>query len=82
MLKRARRNPTGAYATLKREGGFTTLQLIITLAPIAIASTFAVVAIGHSRSTMRLSASERGLGAYLEQARTDSIRCVLQSAVP
>ena len=74
MLKRMRRTLSKAHATWKRECGFTTVQIIITLAIIGIASTFAVVAIGHSRSAMRLSASERELAAYLEQARTDSIR--------
>lgn len=74
MLKRIRRLISNAHTTLKRECGFTTVQLIITIAIIGIASTFAVVAIGHSRSAMRLSASERELASYLEQARTDSIR--------
>lgn len=75
MLKRMKRNPINARARQQQdEHGFSILQLVITLAIIAIVSTFAVVAIGHSRSAMRLSASERELASYLEQARTDSIR--------
>lgn len=74
MLKGMRRELSQAHATWKRDCGFTTVQIIITLAIIGIASTFAVVAIGHSRSAMRLSASERELASYLEAARTDSIR--------
>jgi Tfp pilus assembly protein FimT len=74
MLKRMRRNPTNAHATRRRESGFSLLQLLVVLATITIVSTFAVVGIGRARSAMRLSASERELAGYLEQARTDSIR--------
>jgi Tfp pilus assembly protein FimT len=74
MLKRMRRNPLKAQTTRWHERGFSVLQLLITVAVIAIVSTFAMVSIGYSRSAMRLSASERELASYLEQARTDSIR--------
>jgi len=63
-----------ANPTLRGVRGFSTLQLIVTLAIISVVSAFAVVGIGSARASMRLSASERELAAYLEQARTDSIR--------
>ncbi|HYG79612.1 MAG TPA: GspH/FimT family pseudopilin, partial [Pyrinomonadaceae bacterium] len=72
MLERQRRS--GARACPLGERGFTVVQLVITIAIISVVSTFAVMGIARARSSMRLSASERELAAYLEQARADSIR--------
>lgn|GEM_PF-1616566 len=74
MLKRMRRNLTSARKSLRGERGFSLIQLVITLAIIALVSTFAVFGITRARASMRLAASERELAGYLEQARTDSIR--------
>src|SRR5689334_9087355 len=74
MLRRIRRNRQQAGRTQNAERGFTIIQICITLAIISIVSTFAVLGITRARASMRLSASERELAGYIEQARTDSIR--------
>jgi hypothetical protein len=57
-----------------RESGFTYIQLIITVAVIAVVSTFAMLGIGSARASMRLTGSSRELAGYLEKARADAIR--------
>lgn len=74
MLQQLKRNPTKAQAKHRRERGFAFMQLIVTVAVIAIVSGFAIMGITRARASMRLSASERELAGYLEKARTDSIR--------
>ena len=57
-----------------KQQGFSTIQLLITLAVIAIVSSFAVVSISRARNRFRLTNSARQFGAYVERARADSIR--------
>src|SRR2546421_4547617 len=73
-VMRIRRNRKRERRAQRCEHGFTMIQLLITLAIIAIVSTLAVMGITRARAHMRLSASERALAGYLEQIRTDSIR--------
>jgi len=54
--------------------GFTLLQLIITVAIIAIFSTFAILSFSSTRSTLRLQNSVRQLSSYLEKARLDAVK--------
>src|SRR5437763_651990 len=54
--------------------GFTTLQLLITIAIAAIVGAFAFIGIVKARDHMRLTSSARKFGALAEQARADSVR--------
>lgn len=60
--------------TLRNEGGFSILQIVVTLAVASIVSTFAVLNIHNTRQTLRLQNSIRQLAGYLEKARLDAIR--------
>ena len=55
-------------------GGFTTIQLLITVAIISVVSVFALVGIQRVSASMRLSGSTRQLAGYLEKARSDAVR--------
>jgi len=59
---------------IKRERGFTIIQVLIVVALIAIVSTFGVIAIGSARAALRLSGSAREVAGYLEKARSNAIR--------
>src|SRR6185436_5174682 len=54
--------------------GFSTVQLVITLAVMGIITGFAVVGITRARSAFRLSNSAREFAAYVERARADAVR--------
>jgi Tfp pilus assembly protein FimT len=54
--------------------GFSTLQLVITVAVMTIVAGFAVVGITRARDHVRLINSARQFAAYVERARGDSIR--------
>ena len=54
--------------------GFSTLQLIITVAVMTIVAGFAVVSISRARDHVRLINSARQFAAYVERARSDSVR--------
>ena len=58
----------------KPAGGFTTLQLVITVSVVAIVSAFAAFGIRTARASMRLANDTRQLASYLEKARADSVR--------
>jgi hypothetical protein len=59
---------------VKRERGFTILQVLITVTLITVVSSFGVMAIGRARASFRLSGSSRELAGYLEKARSNAIR--------
>lgn len=59
---------------LKSEGGFSLIQILLTVCVIAIVSTFGVMAIASARASFRLSGSARELAGYLEKARSNAIR--------
>ena len=59
---------------LRDERGFTILQTVITLAIVAVVSTFAILNIHSTRASLRLQNSVRQLAGYLEKARLDAIR--------
>jgi Tfp pilus assembly protein FimT len=54
--------------------GFSTIQLIITLAIMAIITGFAVMGIVRARANLRLSNSAREFAAHVERARADAVR--------
>lgn len=56
------------------EDGFTIVQMAITVAIIAIVSTFGVLGIRTARAEFRLQNSARLFASYVEKARLDSIR--------
>ena len=56
------------------ERGFTLLQVLITVALIAIVSSFAIVSISDSRSYLALQGSVRQLAGLLEKSRLDAVR--------
>lgn len=64
----------GHSRTVKRQHGFTIIQMLITLAIMAIVSTFGVLGIRSARAEFRLRNSARVFASYIEKARTDSIR--------
>jgi prepilin-type N-terminal cleavage/methylation domain-containing protein len=54
--------------------GFSLLELIIVMAVIGIASTFAVLGLSRSRKSINLQNSARIFAGYCEKARLDAIR--------
>src|SRR5438093_13584482 len=54
--------------------GFSTIQLLITIAVAAIVTSFAVVGIVRAREHFRLSNSARQFAGYVERARADAVR--------
>jgi type II secretory pathway pseudopilin PulG len=57
-----------------RKNGFTILQMIVTIAIIAIVTTFGVLGITTARAEFRLQNSARMFASYIEKARADSVR--------
>ncbi len=60
--------------SLSNQAGFTTTQMLITIALVAIISAFALFAIDSARASVRLTGSTRELASYLEKARSNAIR--------
>lgn len=54
--------------------GFSTVQLLITIAVMTIVTGFAVVSISRARDHIRLMGSARTFAAYAERARADAVR--------
>src|SRR5262245_47654412 len=57
-----------------KQRGFTIMQMVVTIAIVAIVSTFGVLGIRNARAEYRLQNSARQLAVYLEKARADAIR--------
>ena len=60
--------------TLSREHGFGTIELLIVVAVIGIASTFAFISFRTSRASLAVQNSVRQLASYMEKARIDAVR--------
>ena len=58
----------------RQQRGFTITQMVITLAIIAIVSTFGVLGIKSARAQFQLQNAARLFASYVEKARADSIR--------
>lgn len=59
---------------VKQQHGFTIIQMVITVAIIAIVTTFGVLGIKSARAEYRLQNSARLFATYIEKARQDAIR--------
>src|SRR5690349_18260827 len=59
---------------IKQQHGFTIMQMVITIAIIAIVTTFGVLGIKNARAEYRLQNSARPFATYVEKARQDAIR--------
>jgi hypothetical protein len=57
-----------------QQRGFTIVQMMITLAVVAVVSTFGVLGIRTARAEFRLQSSARLFATYIEKARGDAIR--------
>lgn len=57
-----------------RQQGFTLTQMVVTVAIIAIVSSFGVLGIRTARAEFRLQSSARVFASYVEKARADAIR--------
>ncbi len=68
--------PTASDKTTRRnkQAGFTTVQMLITIAIVTIVSAFALFAIDSARASVRLTGSTREFAGYLEKARSNAIR--------
>jgi prepilin-type N-terminal cleavage/methylation domain-containing protein len=69
-------SPISTRTTILRLGqnGFSLIQLLITIAVVAIVSALAVYGIATARQRVRLTNSSRLLASYIEKARVDSVR--------
>ena len=71
--------PTASEKTTRRKSyskqtGFTTIQMLVTIALMTIVSAFALFAIDSARASVRLTGSTREFASYLEKARSNAIR--------
>ncbi|HEX8141525.1 MAG TPA: hypothetical protein VF553_02955 [Pyrinomonadaceae bacterium] len=64
------------------EGGFSLLQLLITVTIMILVGAFALMSISSARANMRLAGSARQFAAYVEKARIDAVRRHVSSASP
>jgi type II secretory pathway pseudopilin PulG len=62
------------HAATKNPNGFTIMQMIVTIAIIAVVTTFGVLGITNARAEFRQQNSARVFASYLEKARADSVR--------
>ena len=60
---------------IKRQAGFSALDTLITVAVVAVVTSFAIVRISAAQENMRLARSAQVLSGYIEKARLAAIRC-------
>src|ERR1043165_1813193 len=58
----------------RQQRGFTMMQMVITIAIIAIVTAFGVLGITNARAEYKVRNSARVFASYLEKARADSVR--------
>lgn len=58
----------------RKQRGFTIMQMVVTIAIIAIVSAFGVLGVVNARAEFRLNSSARLFATYIEKARVDAIR--------
>lgn len=64
----------GKKSSARSQGGFTIIQMVITLAIIGVVSTFGILGITSARAEMRIQNSARTFAVYIERARSDAVR--------
>src|SRR6185295_5271685 len=57
----------------KQQQGFTIMQMVITIAIVAVVSTFGIMGIRTARAEFRVQSSARLFASYIEKARADSV---------
>ena len=60
--------------TTRTGGGFSAIELVITVTIVAIVTAFGLVGITRARATVRLAGAAREFSSYIEKARIFSIR--------
>ena len=58
----------------RREAGFTMTEVVVTMAVIAVVTSFAVIKVTVARDHMTLTNAAREFANYTEKARLDSVR--------
>ncbi len=71
-----------ASERLRHEGGFSLLQMVMTVAVIMITGAFAVMSITSARENLKMTNSARQFAGYIEKARIDAVRRHVSSATP
>jgi len=66
--------PQTTYSISNQQRGVGVLELLLVLALVAVLSTFAVIGISRSRTSIRLQNSTRIFAGHAEKARLDAIR--------
>ncbi|HEX5835379.1 MAG TPA: hypothetical protein VFY34_16060 [Pyrinomonadaceae bacterium] len=61
-------------SSLRRSGGFTTIELVVMATILAVVTAFGFVGITKARASVRLSGAAREYASYIERARMFSIR--------
>jgi len=61
-------------AAIRKQNGFTIMQMVVTVALIGIVSAFGLIGIRNARAEFRLQNAARLFASYVEKARADSIR--------
>lgn len=64
------------------EGGFSMLQLMMTVTVMTITGAFAFMGITSARENLKMTNSARQFAAYIEKARIDAVRRHVSSATP
>src|SRR5688500_6051634 len=65
---------TKAPSKMRRQNGFTIVEILIMTAILAIVTAFGLIGITSARASVRLSGAAREYASYIEKARMHSIR--------
>src|ERR1051325_5330566 len=68
------------FQTTRREGGFSTIELVIVATLLTIVTGFGVMGISRAKASMSLSGAAREYASYIERARLYSIRSHAETA--
>ena len=74
------RKTHNANSSLRRRGGFTTVELLVMATILTIVTAFGFIGITKARASVRLSGAAREYASYIEKARIFSIRNHADSA--